>query len=64
MRCEVPLLRRDQGWYVYKNASQSSELYSLLDFKVRKNESVRDGDRKGRFGAAIPLTDPLYLGKS
>lgn len=59
----VPLLRRDQVWFASKNASQSSELYSLLDFKVRKNESVRDGYRKGRFGA-IPLSDPLCIEKS
>ncbi len=56
---QVPLLRRDQVWFISKNESQSSEVYSLLDFKVRKNESVREGYRKGRFDA-VPLIDQLF----
>ena len=56
---QVPLLRRDQVWFVSKDASQSSKVYSLLDFKVRKNESVREGYRRGRFDA-IPLIDQLF----
>lgn len=56
---QVPLLRRDQVWFISKNPSHSSEVYSLLDFKVRKNESVREGYRRGRFDA-IPLIDQLF----
>lgn len=56
---QVPLLRRDQVWFVSKDASQSSEVYPLLDFKIRKNESVREGYRRGRFDA-IPLIDQLF----
>ena len=55
---QVPLLRRDQVWFISKNETQSSNVYSLLDFKVRKNESVRDGYRRGRFDA-IPFIDRL-----
>lgn len=56
---QIPLLRRDQVWFISKSSSQFSKVYSLLDFKVRKNESVREGYRKGRFDA-IPLIDQLF----
>lgn len=49
-----PLLRRDQVWFIEKNAQLESDLISLQEYKPRKNESIRDGYRRGRYGA-IPL---------
>ena len=56
---QVPLLRRDQVWFVSKSSLHFSKVYSLLDFKVRKNESVREGYRRGRFDA-VPMIDQLF----
>lgn len=49
-----PLLRRDQIWFTEKNADLESNLISLQEYKPRKNESIRDGYRRGRYGG-IPL---------
>ncbi len=59
----TPLLRRDQVWFVSKDRMHVSSLYSLLEFKVRPNESVREGYRRGRFDA-IPMIDELKIGVS
>lgn len=53
----VPVLRRDQIWFTQKRGDHSSQLYSLVDFKVRKNESVRDGYWRGRFDALPMISD-------
>ena len=53
-----PLLRRDQVWFVSKDHTHASTLYSLLEFKVRNNESVREGYRRGRFDG-IPMIENL-----
>jgi uncharacterized protein len=37
------LFRRDQVWFVQKDQQQGSRLYSLLDFKPRKGESIGKG---------------------
>ena len=55
-----PLLRRDQIWFTEKNAQLESELISLQEYKPRKNESIRDGYRRGRYGA-IPLLSDAEL---
>lgn len=54
----TPVLRRDQVWFTQKDGDFASQLYSLVDFKVRKNESVRDGYWRGRFDA-LPLVADL-----
>lgn len=51
------LFRRDQVWFVQKDDKQGSRLYSLLDFKPRKEEAIGKGYLQGRYGA-LP-----YIGK-
>jgi AAA15 family ATPase/GTPase len=51
---DLGLLRRDEIWFVEKDATSATRLYSLLDFKVRKDLEIRKGYLEGRFGA-IPF---------
>lgn len=51
------LLRRDQIWFTMKNSSGASELYSLLEFKPRKEESFRRRYLQGSYGAVPILED-------
>ncbi len=50
-------LRRDQIWFTEKNATESSDLYSLVEFrdergtKVRNDRSVQKDYINGRYGA-------------
>jgi energy-coupling factor transporter ATP-binding protein EcfA2 len=52
------LLRRDEIWFAEKNDSGATSLYSLLDFKVRKDLEIRKHYLQGRFGA-IPFVGGL-----
>lgn len=52
------LLRRDQIWFVERNPKKSTELYSLLEYKPRKDEALERGYLKGRYGA-VPLVGEL-----
>lgn len=46
------MLRRDQIWFVEKNPNNgASDLYSLADFSVRKEENIQKGYLNGRYGA-------------
>jgi uncharacterized protein len=45
------LLRRDQVWFVEKDAANSSRFYSLSDFRPRKSEALEKGYLQGRYGA-------------
>jgi hypothetical protein len=45
------ILRRDQIWFVEKDAMRSTHLYSLLDYSPRKDEALERGYLKGRYGA-------------
>lgn len=48
----LDLLRRDQLFFVDKNKQTgATELYSLDEFSVRKNENIRKAYLAGRFGA-------------
>lgn len=55
LRCE--LFRRDQVWFVEKNKFGSSDLYSLVEYKIDKKSSVRNDAAfnksylAGRYGA-------------
>jgi AAA15 family ATPase/GTPase len=51
---DTNLLRRDQIWFVEKNSNKATELYSLLEYKPRKDEVIERGYLKGRYGA-IPF---------
>jgi len=48
---DADLFRRDQIWFLEKDNTQGSRLYSLLDFKPRKNEALGKGYLQGRYGA-------------
>ncbi len=55
---DAGLLRRDQIWFVEKDAARSSHFYSLLDYSPRKEEALERGYLKGRYGA-IPFVGRL-----
>jgi AAA15 family ATPase/GTPase len=48
---DMTLLRRDQIWFVDKNAEGESFLYPLTDYKPRADESLVRGYLSGRYGA-------------
>jgi len=50
----LDLFRRDQIWFVDKDAGGRSRLYSLSDFRVRKDLRIQKAYEIGRFGA-IPF---------
>lgn len=47
-------MRRDGIWFVEKDPFGASSLYSLADYKVRKDLRIEKGYLQGRFGA-IPF---------
>jgi AAA15 family ATPase/GTPase len=55
---DTDLMRRDQVWFVEKDAQRSSHFYSLLDYSPRKDEALERGYLKGRYGA-IPFIGDL-----
>lgn len=52
------LLRRDEIWFAEKDSEHSTRLYSLAEFNVRKDLSLRRNYLQGRFGA-IPFLGNL-----
>jgi AAA15 family ATPase/GTPase len=53
-------LRRDEIWFTEKSPDGVSRLYSLGDFKPRKEENVENGYLQGRFGA-VPFMNVRKL---
>jgi len=51
---DTKYLRRDQIWFTEKDATEASDLYSLLDFKVRNDRDIENDYINGRYGA-IPF---------
>lgn len=51
---DLELLRRDEIWFVEKDKSGASHLYSLAEFKLRPDLPIQKGYLQGRFGA-IPF---------
>lgn len=51
---DLKLFRKDEIWFVKKNSCGESSLYSLEEFKPRKDKDIRTGYLKGRF-EAIPV---------
>jgi uncharacterized protein len=49
--------RRDQVWFIEKDKKNSTQLYPLLDFSPRKNESISKGYLQGRYGALPYIGD-------
>ncbi|MDD3998210.1 MAG: transporter, partial [Sphaerochaetaceae bacterium] len=42
------IFRQDEIWFVEKNLSGSSDLYSLCDFKEHNTKDIRKGYLSGR----------------
>lgn len=60
------LVRKDEVWFVQKNRSGESLVYSLEEFQPRFDKDVRRGYLAGRFGGvpALPKFDSLLWMKS
>lgn len=54
---DLDLLRKDEIWFVEKNPAGASTLYSLEDFKPRKDKEIRRGYLQGRYGG-VPVFRP------
>ena len=52
------LMRRDQVWFVEKDAENATCLYPLSDYKPRKGEALQKGYLYGRYGA-LPFPGEL-----
>lgn len=55
------LQRRDGIWFAEKDKVGATHLYSLADFKVRKDERIEKGYLQGRYGAIPFLGGIDYL---
>ena len=51
------LLRRDQVWFTEKDQYSATNLYSLLDYKVRKEASFEKDYMLGKYGATPYIGD-------
>jgi len=56
------LFRRDQVWLAEKNPEGATDLYSLWDMDVRKDENYQRGYLMGRYGA-IPILGGMRVGQ-
>ncbi len=57
----LDIFRRDQIWFTEKNNENGiTDLYSLSDFSVRKEENIQKGYLNGRYGA-IPFIRDINL---
>lgn len=54
------MLRRDQIWFVEKGTDGASRLYSLLEYRPRKDESFERGYLAGRYGA-LPFVGDVHF---
>ena len=48
---DTEIFRRDQVWFVEKNAENATRLYPLTEFSPRKGEALERGYLNGRYGA-------------
>lgn len=55
---DLDLLRRDEIWFIEKDRSGASSLYSLEEFNLPEKMNIEKGYLYGRFGA-IPVTPSL-----
>ena len=68
MNSEV--FRRDEIWFVAKGTEQKSQLYSLVEFKNDKGESVRKDAKfdkqylEGKYGAIPSLKNVINWNKA
>ena len=54
---DASLLRRDQIWFTEKDQDGATHLYSLSDYRPRKDESLQKGYLAGRYGAVPMLNE-------
>jgi hypothetical protein len=54
---DLDLFRRDEIWFAEKDQGAATRLYSLADFKIRKDLEIRKHYLQGRFGAVPFLGD-------
>ena len=54
-------LRRDQIWFTEKDKTGATHLYSLTDYKARKEENIKRGYLQGRYGAIPFIRTPAPL---
>jgi uncharacterized protein len=60
---DLNFLRRDEIWFIEKDTKTgASSLFSLEQFKPRKDKEIRKGYLQGRFGAIPFLSDISELG--
>jgi len=59
---DADLLRRDQVWFTEKDSAGATQLYSLWDFRPRKDENYRKGYLQGRYGA-VPFVGEFTFGE-
>jgi AAA15 family ATPase/GTPase len=61
---DAGLFRRDQIWFTEKDPDTgATKLYSLYDYRVRKDENFRNGYLSGRYGA-IPFVGEWTFGEA
>ena len=54
----MSIFRRDQIWFTEKDRQGATDLYSLVEYKVRNDASFESDYIKGRYGA-IPFLGDL-----
>ena len=54
------LFRRDQIWFTEKDLYGSTHLYSLIDFKTRKDTSLGKNYLEGKYGSIPAITELEY----
>jgi len=59
---DADLLRRDQVWFTERDSEGATQLYSLWDFRPRKDENYRKGYLQGRYGA-VPFVGEFTFGE-
>lgn len=57
----LDILRRDEIWFVEKDSTGSSHVYSLAEFKIRPDLHIQKGYHNGRFGAIPQFGDTTKL---
>ncbi|MYA79128.1 MAG: ATP-binding protein, partial [Acidobacteriia bacterium] len=53
-----PVLRRDQLYFIQKDAEGATGLYPLTDIRTRKGDDIEKGYLQGRYGA-VPSDEPI-----
>ena len=59
---DLEFLRRDEIWFVEKDKTGASKLYSLEEFKPRHDKEVRKAYLQGRYGAVPFVANVRELG--